>query len=55
MNIPEEWLDTSDPLESRAFYELMQQYRHADPTDQEEVIRAFDDVKAFVRTQVQTP
>ena len=37
-------------LESREFYELMYAYRTSPITDQEEVVNAFEDVKAALRS-----
>jgi hypothetical protein len=48
MQLPPDWLDTDDPLESRAFHELMMAYRHS-PVGAEE----FEDVKRFLRYYVE--
>lgn len=45
--IIEEWMDDADPLETRMFYELMQQYRHCQV--EAGTIEAFEAVKAFIR------
>ena len=44
--IPEEWFDDPDFLETRAFYEAMQAYRHSklDPA------LAFEHIKNLIRT-----
>jgi hypothetical protein len=46
INLPAEWIDDADPVNTRAFYELMQVYRHADFASAAE---AFETVKQFIR------
>lgn len=50
----EEWMDNEDPLETRMFYELMQQYRHAPLSDPSKVNAAYAEVKAFLYSQMQS-
>jgi hypothetical protein len=39
-----------DILESEQFYNLMQAYRHGNRTDQVKILKAFEEVKKFLRT-----
>ena len=39
----------NDILDNDEFFELMQQYRHTRPTNQDLVIKRFEDVKEFIR------
>ena len=42
--------EKDDPiLDSWDFYEVMQSYRHSDMTDQQEVIRTFENVQKWIR------
>jgi len=38
-------------LNNQKFYELMQQYRNASIDNQEQVIRTFEAVKTYIRTE----
>ena len=38
-----------DPLNTQEFYELMQTYRHSPMTNQEEVIKNFENIKIWIR------
>jgi hypothetical protein len=51
INLPAEWVDADHPLETRAFYELMQMYRHA---SFEDAAAAFEQVKEYLRTSHNT-
>ncbi len=44
-----------DYLESREFYDLMQNYRIADMCDQERVTKRYEEVKAFIRSKTIKP
>lgn len=41
-----------DKLDSQDFYEVMQQYRHCNMDNQEQVIKAFENVKTWIRDNV---
>lgn len=41
---------TTDQLESKEFYELMQQYRHTPITEQKLTSEAFEEVKKFIES-----
>lgn len=41
-----------DILDSRDFYEVMQQYRHSNMDNQEQVVKAFENVKTWIRDNV---
>ena len=45
---------TSSWLNDQPFYELMQAYRHAPLTPQDEVVTAFNAVKDFIRERAQS-
>lgn len=53
MQIVKEWMELDgggiDLLDTRMFYELMQQYRHAERVHSITAHNAFEEVKAFVR------
>ncbi|MCK9543433.1 MAG: hypothetical protein M0R03_15540 [Novosphingobium sp.] len=38
-----------DKLDSQDFYEVMQQYRHSNMDNQEAVVKAFENVKTWIR------
>lgn len=42
-----------DILDSQEFYEVMQQYRHCNMDNQEAVVKAFENVKTWIRDNVQ--
>lgn len=46
-----DWLDNRKPLDSEEFYNLMQVYRHTPIGDQEAAVKAFEDVKTFVKNK----
>ncbi len=46
--------EQEDKLESQEFFDLMQQYRIAPMENQERVIKAFEDVKEWLRQNCQT-
>ena len=39
----------SEVLDSQDFYEIMQRYRHSPISEQHSVIKAFNEVKQFIR------
>ena len=41
-----------DILDSQDFYEVMQQYRHCNMDNQEQVVKAFENVKTWIRDNV---
>ena len=41
--------DNSEVLDSQDFYEVMQRYRHSPISEQHNVIKAFNEVKQFIR------
>lgn len=50
--VPDDWLEIDedeDMLESRAFYELMQEYRFSQLSPQQNVVDCFEDIKEFIR------
>ena len=42
----------ADSFDEQDFYELMQQYRTTPPEKQAQAIKAFENVKSFVRMQI---
>ena len=39
----------SDKLDTQEFYEVMQQYRHSNANNQEQVVKSFENVKTWIR------
>jgi hypothetical protein len=59
MQIVEEWMeiegDGTDVMETRMFYELMQQYRHAERLHRITAHEAYEQVKEFIRVHYSSP
>jgi len=42
-----------DKFDKQEFYDLMQSYRHASVTHQNNVVKAFEEIKTFIRKDIE--